>query len=117
MFKNQFFLVSLDTQPSRCNGLSWSEFQDWGCCTTVPCGVGGGDCDRDDHCEGNLVCGENNCWKDFADNGETWSTGVDCCIGKYALYRRSYNWKHHCIRFTNIMLNYKPIACLSFRVL
>ena len=32
------------------------------CCSKdSPCDIGGGDCDNDSHCAGNLICGENNC--------------------------------------------------------
>ena len=35
---------------------------DWGCCTSSnPCGLGEGDCDNDDQCAGDLVCGTDNC--------------------------------------------------------
>ena len=50
----------------RCAGV------DNGCCTSdEPCGEGDGDCDNDSHCEGDLVCGTDNC---------PWGDGDDCCI-------------------------------------
>ena len=43
---------------------------DWNWCTNNLCGEGEGDCDSDDHCEGDLVCGEDNCFGD---------SKKDCC--------------------------------------
>ena len=46
---------------------------DRSCCTTKdPCGVDEGDCDKDSHCAGELVCGSNNC-------GSRFPSGADCC--------------------------------------
>jgi len=43
------------------------------CCSEErPCGVGEGDCDNDNECEGELTCGRNNC-ADFP------SSRADCC--------------------------------------
>jgi len=47
------------------------------CCTKdSPCKVGGGDCDKDEDCAGDLVCGKDNC-RDF-----NWfaRSSYDCCI-------------------------------------
>ena len=39
-----------------CNGVNE------GCCTEeFPCGLGDGDCDGDEECRGDLVCGTDNC--------------------------------------------------------
>ena len=56
-----------------CNGVEGTG----NCCTGEnPCDLGGGDCDSDTDCSGNLVCGYDNC-KDFhANAGET----HDCCM-------------------------------------
>ena len=44
------------------------------CCNrTNKCGVGEGDCDSDDDCKGNLVCGADNC------RGSTFDPNDDCC--------------------------------------
>merc|ERR1719483_711710 len=46
---------------------------DRSCCTRkAPCGINQGDCDRDNQCSGNLVCGKNNCPVRFP-------SGADCC--------------------------------------
>ena len=43
------------------------------CCTKEhKCGIGEGDCDKDEECEGNLICGKNNCKSHF-------SYDADCC--------------------------------------
>jgi len=56
----------------KCNG----EEGTGSCCTEdKPCELGGGDCDDDSECSGDLVCGYNNC-RDFHPNaGPT----HDCC--------------------------------------
>ena len=44
---------------------------DWHCCTpSSPCGQGKGDCDNDDDCAGDLVCGKDNCGRG----------ALDCCV-------------------------------------
>ena len=46
----------------------------WACCTALqPCELGGGDCDNDGECAGNLVCGTDNC-------GGIFASSADCCI-------------------------------------
>ncbi len=46
------------------------------CCTEEsPCDVGEGDCDDDDECRGDLVCGEDNCGSDT-----NFLPGHDCCM-------------------------------------
>ena len=51
---------------------------DWNCCLlSNNCGVGEGDCDSDSECNGNLICGTDNC-QSF-DSG--WlDSGFDCCM-------------------------------------
>ena len=49
---------------------------DWHYCSTLHlCGAGEGDCDSDDECSGDLVCGKDNC-KDFGDSADSTK---DCC--------------------------------------
>ena len=72
----------------RCNGFPKTE---WDCCNPVSqCGLGEGDCDTDDDCYGDLICGglkdkSNNCKNDFAYPGIAWMEKADCCTkpGKY----------------------------------
>ena len=46
---------------------------DYDCCTpSNPCYEGYGDCDRDEDCVGDLVCGVDNC-------GPSFSSIEDCC--------------------------------------
>lgn len=56
----------------KCNGEEGT-----GCCCTAenPCELGGGDCDKDSECSGDLVCGYNNC-RDFHQNA---GSTHDCC--------------------------------------
>ena len=58
---------------------------DWNCCSDAfPCLEGQGDCDEDSQCEGNLVCGPDNCLRDFSTSSSNWLTGADCCTsGNY----------------------------------
>ena len=58
---------------SICNGGSKKQIQH--CCASArPCKENQGDCDNDSQCEGNLVCGKNNCGRSF-----TWKW-ADCCM-------------------------------------
>merc|ERR1711970_996230 len=62
------------TTPSpSCTGQS----TDWACCSSSsPCQLGGGDCDSDSHCAGNLVCGTDTC-RDFHTTAQN---AADCWI-------------------------------------
>ena len=57
------------------------------CCTPQkPCGLGGGDCDVDQDCKGDLICGIfSDCVK--PPGGIDWPPNVHCCIAK----RNSYD--------------------------
>merc|ERR1711970_1264482 len=47
------------------------------CCTAAnPCGLGEGDCDRDDQCSGNLTCGIDNCDRKSM---PSFDSTDDCC--------------------------------------
>ena len=55
-----------------CTGRS----EDYACCTKEsPCQHGGGDCDMDEECAGDLVCGDTNC-QDFHSAAISYN---DCC--------------------------------------
>ena len=56
-----------------------SEFWSYSCCTSAnPCSFGKGDCDSgdDSSCSGDLICGSDNCLKDFGFG----NSDSDCCI-------------------------------------
>ena len=77
------------TTPStgQCNGVPSTG---WSCCSTATqCALGGGDCDIDSECAGDLICGRDNCLNDFPSVGSNWGTLADCCMGKY-YYRPLY---------------------------
>ena len=58
-----------------CNPATWSNY-DSSCCTVEnPCGLGEGDCDQDNQCIGNFVCGYENCGSEFP-------RLADCCSGR-----------------------------------
>ena len=66
----------------RCSGVPKTR---WACCSAAnPCTLGGGDCDNDNECEGNLMCGKDNCRPDFSTTGSNWHKAADCCTCKYA---------------------------------
>merc|ERR1712192_293656 len=57
-------------QPKGCQGGN-------GCCSLeLPCGLGEGDCDSNEDCEGSLKCGIDNC------QGPFFTDGQDCCSDK-----------------------------------
>merc|ERR1712168_1270060 len=59
--------------PDICNG----DYPDRNCCTiNNPCQLGGGNCEANIHCEGELVCGTRNCRK-FHPNARRWA---NCCF-------------------------------------
>ena len=63
-----FWVGGRDQHISRCNPAD----TDWDCCNSYnPCGHGEGDCDSDNDCAGNLVCGTDNCAAGDHD--------LDCC--------------------------------------
>ena len=70
MFQKHCEFVSSDA--SECTASR----DDGSCCTsTAPCALGGGDCDNDIECAGDLVCGTDNCigWD------SAWPSTSDCC--------------------------------------
>lgn len=72
LFSKPMFLF-LDTQP--CMGA----LATGSCCTPAePCAVNQGDCDADPDCQGNLICGEDNC--NLVGSGFP-SNSYDCCVG------------------------------------
>ena len=69
------------TLTAACDGNSTTN---WGCCSpSAPCGIGGGDCDNYDDCQGDLACGENNCKMDYSLASSNWDSSADCCVRKY----------------------------------
>ena len=76
------FLIGLYVFPGgnpECNSATWSS-HDYSCCTARnPCGIGEGDCDGNDQCLGDLICGEDNCGSEFPSN-------ADCCTGNLNLF-------------------------------
>ena len=64
----------LSDSLSGCDGMgSWSSCcsnpDTWACCTSSnQCGVGEGDCDVDNDCLGDLLCGSDNCRTAFGGN-------------------------------------------------
>ena len=65
-------------KSKKCDGVPST---DAGCCSSkYPCDLGGGDCDKDSDCKGNLRCGYNNCLIDFSSSESNWNGDADCCI-------------------------------------
>ena len=66
-----------DCCVSKCSQASTAT---WNCCSSSnPCDVGGGDCDSDSECSGNLRCGNDNCQRSNPFPGWTWHSLADCC--------------------------------------
>ena len=67
-------IISNDVaEATRCTAADWS----YSCCTTSnPCSLGKGDCNSDSECGGDLICGKNNCLREFGFG----DSGLDCCI-------------------------------------
>jgi len=72
--KAEIFDISTDlAEATRCTAVDWS----WNCCTTAnPCSLGKGDCNSDSECGGDLICGVDNCQRDFGFG----HINADCCI-------------------------------------
>ena len=74
----------LEARDDTCNGVP---NVDWSCCSSSnPCDIGGGDCDRDSDCTGNLTCGYDNCQTNFATPGSNWGRYADCCEGNERIH-------------------------------
>ena len=57
-----------------CDGTHDYESYDRECCShEEPCGINQGDCDGDSACQGNLICGTDNCPSPFP-------SSADCCV-------------------------------------
>jgi len=65
-----FFPSTADCcEGKNCDGVNY----DRECCSVeAPCAIDEGDCDNDSECQGDLVCGSNNCYAPFP-------SGADCC--------------------------------------
>ena len=58
-------------------------------CTWVQCDLGEGDCDDDDECSGELICGTDNC------EGMEYDNGDDCCGKILTLYGKCCSEKYN----------------------
>ena len=77
------YLIRLYVFPignPECNPATWSSYDSLCCTTQNPCGKGEGDCDEDNQCLGDLVCGTDNCGSQFP------VYGADCCKGNLNLF-------------------------------
>ena len=77
--KNFKQLVSTTAAPTACQNLptppNGCNAENNGCCKhSNQCLEGQGDCDENDDCLGNLLCGHNNCDKKLG-----FSSSSDCC--------------------------------------
>ena len=77
MYSNYNSLLILDSF-SGCDWTGGSTYEGkYDCCSSShQCGVSEGDCDNDDECFGNLLCGSNNCFPPFPPS-------VDCCYDPF----------------------------------
>ena len=76
------FCEFVTSDASECTAST----DDGACCTsTAPCALGGGDCDHDYECAGDLVCGTDNC-KNFGSASVFYDFDNCCTSGKYSSY-------------------------------
>ena len=73
-YNDQVSSVWCTCNVTTCNATN----SDYDCCTSSnPCGLNEGDCDNDSECNGNLICGTDNCQS--LDSG--WAASdFDCCM-------------------------------------
>ena len=77
---------------AACSPATWDKFS-WDCCTPEsPCHEGEGDCDNDDDCSGDLVCGQNNCPQGFPARFSRHAP--DCCEPPASM-------SHHLLNYIN----------------
>ena len=75
MFSLSSFYSSTPVNNPKCNPLTWENYDNECCSVDEPCGLGEGDCDLDDECAGELVCGTDNCIQKNTD----FTAKADCC--------------------------------------
>ena len=64
-----------------CDGTNY----DSECCSVaVPCAINEGDCDKESECQGNLICGSNNCPAPFPSE-------ADCCESPFGKEYHGFN--------------------------
>ena len=86
-YKCSYYISGETCYPNPSNSDGVNRVHLFNCCTPdTPCGLGGGDCNSDQDCKGDLICGlyqsnSNNC-KNEPRIGLTWPTNTDCCITK-----------------------------------
>ena len=70
----RYYIFIPTAENAKCNPNTWTGY-DGSCCTVQsPCAVGEGDCDSNNQCKGDLVCGTDNCGHEFPST-------ADCCQG------------------------------------
>jgi hypothetical protein len=70
---------SFDCDWTGISGQPLTDENTWSCCSaTKQCPVNKGDCDINDDCKDDLICGINNCQS--LNPGEPFPSGADCCV-------------------------------------
>ena len=84
----------------KCDPATWSKY-DQSCCTAQsPCGIGQGDCDENNQCAGDLVCG-----KGKGSCGPGFPEDAHCCEkGRCVLSMIPY----FCLLMAIDLFNYHP---------
>ena len=73
-YLNYISIRHLYVYLARCDARNYRENGDHECCSrSSPCAENEGDCDSDDDCQGDLVCGQDNCPSNWG------SSEADCC--------------------------------------
>ena len=75
---------------SMCDGTNHFDHIPMCCKTNGPCEWGQGHCNSDNECANGLLCGRNNCKKDFSNEHTRWSNHDDCCYGKLEKFRKVF---------------------------
>ena len=74
---NFALLADCCINATTCDWSGTSDADTWSCCTdSEPCEEFEGDCDNDDQCKDDFICGENNC----ISFNPIFDPAADCCI-------------------------------------
>ena len=77
----------------ECDWTGTGDAATWACCNLEnQCGFGEGDCDSSYQCEGNLICGIDNC--QAMNPTKTFSINADCCYDPSKHFVFFYPFEH-----------------------
>ena len=86
--------------PFLCDGSSNNDIDTTSCCTSVsPCGINEGDCDNNLECQGELMCGIDNCINILP--SDNFPSTHDCCYSPFICDGNNHNDIDSCCRTWN----------------